>query len=739
MDCEWAAVAEFSSENPNIAISPDQLSYVIYTSGSTGVPKGVMIPHKALVNHGLAITRAYELASTDKVLQFAALSFDVAAEEIYPTWLAGATLVLRPEDMLTSFATFERFVAEQEVTVLNLPAAFWQEWVSELERTPNLSVPDSVRLVVTGSEKVSGAKLKQWQTLVPQHVRWLNAYGPTEATITSTIFDPMVATGEVDTAVPIGRPIDNTQVYLLDAQLQPVPIGVSGELYLGGVGLARGYLHQPQLTAQSFVPNPLADVADDSLYKTGDLARYLADGNIEFLGRTDHQVKVRGFRIELGEIETALNAQASVAACVVDVRDDGQGNGRLVGYIIAADASFDREQVRAALNARLPDYMVPTEYVLLDTFPLAPSGKIDRRALPMPDFSVAKTNEVVPARTELEAQLVQIWEELLKVSPIGITDNYFELGGQSLLAMRLVARIKEETGQKLPLATLFAAPTIVALARALTAGMDGETADLQVETDYKPWVIPIQPEGTKRPFFHMGGSALLYNLARYLGDDQPLFGILEQDLDGDDPLYVTVEDIVPHCIAGIRSVQPEGPYILGGLCFGAIVSLEVARALQAQGEDVALIVMIDSYAPGVPIFASEQPAENSSKRIFQQSPGVLFDKVKRKAWRKSWKYIHAVYKKIGRPMPLRFRDIEEANTIANDQYVANEYDGDAVLFQVVSPHERVIMDDSMMGWRDYIHGSVELYQVSGGHLSVYDEPYVQALSEHIRVCIDSFD
>ena len=268
LDSEWDKVAAECSENLSNIVTPEGLAYVIYTSGSTGKPKGVMIPHLALVNHGLAIARYYDLQAEDNILQFAALSFDVAAEELFPTWLSGATVVLRPESVLTSFAAFHDFVDAHAISVVNLPAAYWQEWVSELSRS-DTAVPESIRLVVTGSEKVSAEKLTRWLQLAPDHVRWMNAYGPTEATITSTIYEPDRAVKTVSAAVPIGSPIDNLQVYLLDQQMQPVPVGVAGELHLGGVGLARGYLNRPNLTDEKFVPNPFSNGSNGRLYKTG--------------------------------------------------------------------------------------------------------------------------------------------------------------------------------------------------------------------------------------------------------------------------------------------------------------------------------------------------------------------------------------------------------------------------------------------------------------------------------------
>ena len=426
---------------------------------------------------GWRLRAKYELQEKDNVLQFAALSFDVAAEELFPTWLSGATVVLRPERILTSFADFHQFIEALNISVLNLPAAYWQAWVSELERTAT-AVPATVRLVVTGSEKVATDTLVRWQQLAPADVRWLNAYGPTEATITSTIYEPDGAVETVSTAVPIGTPIDNLQAYLLDKQMQPVPVGVAGELYLGGMGLARGYLNRPDLTNEKFIPNPFVTDAEARLYKTGDLGRYLADGNIEFLGRADHQVKIRGFRIELGEIEAALLAQDGIAAGVVAVWTDGDGNGRLVAYIITT-TPIDETDLQTNLKTQLPEYMVPAYIVTLDALPMTPSGKIDRQALPPPGITQESNKPTVAlAETETEMNLVRIWEEILNVQPIGIEDNYFDLGGHSLLAMRMVAHIREALGVAVTVADIFTTLTIAQLAQKIDAERDVPFIDL---------------------------------------------------------------------------------------------------------------------------------------------------------------------------------------------------------------------------------------------------------------------
>ena len=656
LDRDWGLVTDRPVTNPPNQATPANLTYVIYTSGSTGQPKGVAITHQALVNHGLGVGRVYELSPADRVLQFAALSFDLATEEIFASWLAGATVVLRNEAILSSFTALHEFIESQQLTVVNLPAAYWSEWVAFLAHDETRRLPASLRLVLAGSEKVPADKLARWQALVGDQVRWLNGYGPTEATITSSLYEPKQKAQSPGTAVPIGRPIQNLRFYVLDDQLAPTPIGIPGELHIGGAGLARGYLNQPELTAAKFIPDPFDDQPGARLYKSGDLARFLPDGNIEYLGRIDSQVKIRGFRIELGEIEAALAAQPAISAAVVQVWPDAAGNNQLVAYYLVDESQADPggEHLCRALAGNLPAYMVPVACQRLATLPMTPSGKINRRALPPVELSGGRRQrEYVAPRTELEKKLVASWETILKTSPVSIHDNFFELGGNSLLSIRLFARIEALTGRKLQLTTLFQAPTVAQLAAALNA-----SATVTAPPAMKRWVIPVKPAGNRIPFFHMGGATVLRQLVKYVHPDQPVYGILEQDLSSDKPLYTDVPAIVDHCLAGIRSVQPTGPYMIGGLCFGGLVALELGRKLRAAGEEVWLVLMIDSFAPDAISPRVNEDGTNIQLSLKLQyhldmflywGPSYIWSRIRKQFWRRNWRRLQNLYIRLGAP------------------------------------------------------------------------------------------
>ncbi|HYP25734.1 MAG TPA: amino acid adenylation domain-containing protein, partial [Blastocatellia bacterium] len=466
LDEEWGKIGRHSDSNPRSSVSPENLAYVLYTSGSTGVPKGVLVPHRALVNHSLAVACAYDLQPCDRVLQFASIGFDVAAEEIYPTWSAGAAVFLRDDDAAGSPLDLLKYIEQENLTVINLPSSYWHELVAEMSRE-GVGAPGSMRLMIVGSERVLPEKYAQWRSLAGDSVRLCNAYGPTEATITTTIHTARESDSSPRASLSIGRPIANARVYLLDAYMQPAPPGIPGELYIGGEGLARGYRGRADLTASSFVPDPFSDEPGARLYRTGDRARYLPDGGIEFLGRTDQQVKVRGFRIEPGEVEAALALHPMVREAAVVARDDAVGGARLVGYVmLGPDAALDSKAIRDYLKERLPDYMVPSRIIALAEFPRTPSGKVDRRALYSVESDEADRARVVaPPRNPIEEMLLDIWREVLGLRDIGISDNFFELGGHSLLAMRLISKMREAFEVEMRLRSLFDSPTVEALSK----------------------------------------------------------------------------------------------------------------------------------------------------------------------------------------------------------------------------------------------------------------------------------
>jgi amino acid adenylation domain-containing protein len=463
LDDDEACWGDQPAGNPaveTIGLNAQHLAYVIYTSGSTGTPKGAQVAHASLVNYALAAAATYALTGADRVLQSSSISFDIAVDEIFATLACGATLVLAPWPRLPSIAEFNALITRRELTVLNLPTAYWHEWMAATH-SDSAPLPGSLRLVVVGGEAASPSHLRQWRSVAGERVAWINCYGPTETTAGVTF-------GRVgaDEPMHIGSPIANTRLYVLDAWGQPVPVGVSGEIHIGGVQVARGYLNRPDITAERFVPDPYASEPGSRMYKTGDLGRWCPDGTIEFLGRNDHQVKIRGFRIELGEIEAALRSHPEVREAVVLARKDAPGDKRLVAYVVG-DAV--QEALRKHLGARLPEYMVPAAYVTLNALPLTPNGKLDRRALPAPEADAFGARAYEAPQGEVERTLARIWSELLGIERIGRHDHFFALGGHSLLAVQLSSRIRAALGLEVPLAELFAQPTLAGFAQRVAA------------------------------------------------------------------------------------------------------------------------------------------------------------------------------------------------------------------------------------------------------------------------------
>ncbi|WP_373534966.1 amino acid adenylation domain-containing protein [Microcoleus sp.] len=619
LDSEWPKIAVHSKENPSIPVKPKNLAYVIYTSGSTGKPKGVLIQHESLVNYTTVATAEYRIQKCDRILQFSSISFDVSAEEIYTSLTSGATLVLRTDSMLDSLEGFLQKCKNWEITVMALPTAYWHELTAFLSQK-TVALPPSLRLIIIGGEKALVDRLKTWLECVGERVRLVNNYGPTEATVGATIYDLSVADTTLK-ELPIGRPLGNVQTYILDGNRQPVPIGIPGELHIGGAGLARGYLNRPELTSERFIRNPFSESATERLYKTGDLARYLNDGNIEYLDRIDDQVKIRGFRIELGEIEAVLAKHPNVRSVTAIDREDAPGNKRLVAYLVSnlipervpyhsecqleldgntitihtqdistggvglvgvpaiergksvgvqmqlpgeseprwlsgtvvwsrppqagirfhltpseqaqieqsVDYQLDTQDLwktlqrtvtrnlRHYLKQKLPDYMIPSAFVLMKALPLTPNGKIDRRALPAPDnFHNEQEDQFVGPGTPTEAKLAAIWVQVLGLEKVGINDNFFELGGHSLQAVSLVSKLSVEMNLKVSVKLLFEHPTIAKLAKAIEPLFTTEPSvnpkELQTEVE-KPMTASLPKITDSSPFFKLEQRSLLSLLA----------------------------------------------------------------------------------------------------------------------------------------------------------------------------------------------------------------------------------
>jgi amino acid adenylation domain-containing protein len=722
-------VSHTNGGNPVSNVSPENLAYVIYTSGSTGQPKGALLQHRGLCNLCQVYIRDFEITPESRVLQFFSLSFDGSVADSFPSLVAGAALVIAKQEALLPGPGLIRLLRDQAITVAYLPPAV-------LAALPDDELP-SLKTLISAGESCSREIAARWS---PGR-RFFNAYGPTEATVAASHY--LVTETPKDNLVPIGRPIANTQLYLLDSRLRPVPVGVPGELHVGGVGLARGYLNRPELTAEKFIAirelenSPLlqsfgfAQGKSPILYKTGDLARYRPDGNIEFLGRMDHQVKIRGFRIEPGEIEAVLKRHPALQDAVV-VAKESRGEKRLVAYVVPKEEGGPGiEELRGFLQAKLPAYMTPAAFVSLAALPLNPNGKVDRKALPASDSDrpdLAKT--FVAPRDALELQLSRIWEDILGVQPVGVTDDFFELGGHSLLAVRLAAQVRQQLGRDLQLMTLFQNTTVEQLASALRRDQPGPSS-----------LVEIQPRGAKRPLFFIhpsGGSVHWYaDLARRLGKDQPFYGLQARGVNGDQEIHTRIEEMAACYAAAIRAAQPEGPYQLGSWSMGVIIAFETAQQIRAEGQEVSLLAMLDQgpFTPGEPpedgaaylaeVFGKHVPV--AVDRLRQMEPEAQVAHVLAEA-----KRVKFVYPDITLEQFSRFVHILKTHTEAWRQYEPQSYPGRVTLFRSAEQTEA-----GDLGWGRFALGGVEIHEVAGDHLSMIHEPDVRDLAEKLKGCLEA--
>lgn len=753
IDTDWDKIAECSNENIRQEVRPDNLVYVIYTSGSTGKPKGVEIMHQGLTNYLYWCLQTYCLEQQKGALLHSSIGFDATITALFTPLLGGQTVFL--------------VSADQEIDAL-ATALLTCDNFSLVKLTPaHLKLLDSLisikqlthkqLIFVIGGEALTKDSVFPWVIHAPD-TRLINEYGPTETVVGCCVYEvrPHEPLSDV---VPIGRPIINTQLYILDAHLQPVPIGVPGELYIGGAGLARGYLNRPELTQEKFIPNPFDQFNHSKLYKTGDLARYQADGNIDFLGRIDNQVKIRGFRIELEEIEAAIALHPQIQQTVVIVREDNPGDQRLVAYIVTRPAqTVTIEEIRRFLKPKLPEYMIPGALVVLQTFPLTPNGKIDHRALPEPIQvrEAATTATFVAPRDSRELQLARIWEKVLGVKGISIHDNFFDLGGQSLLAARLFAEVNEIFQRKLTLSTIFQAPTIEKLAKVLSP------------REYLPnssYLVPIQPLGSKVPFFCIHGAQgevlFLRSLANHLGSDQPFYGIRSPGQNGEIAPLTCIEEMAKLYIEEIKTIQPQGPYLLGGYSFGGLVAFEMAQQLQKQGQEVSLLALLDCYAPGS---LRRLPLVNRGLKHFRNflaiGPDYIFKKLKTLRIKSLYRlfkgeimknnYFHYLtstkyfYNLINEFPNYTVQDLElwenlyKANLQARANYMPSVYAGKITVFRVViDPSKDFYQPVASCGWSELSNQGVELHDCTGDHYSFIEEPYVQDLAKKLQACLIS--
>jgi amino acid adenylation domain-containing protein len=721
LDQQAAILDLFEAEPMQTAVTPENLAYVIYTSGSTGKPKGVEIEHRSLINHSWSIADIYSLTSHDRMLQSASISFDVAGEQIYPVLLRGGTVVIRPDNLLESFDRFTGFVEAQQITTLVLPTAFWHEWVAELAATQR-SVPLTLRLLAVGTEKVLANRLEQWQGLSKGRIAFFQGYGPTETTITCTIYRH---DNRTRAAIPVGRPLPNTQAYILDPQLQPVPIGIVGELYIGGAGLARGYHRQHELSDRQFIAHPFRPNA--RLYKTGDFAYFEPNGDIVFCDRRDQQIKLNGFRIEVSEIEAVLNANPNVKQAVVQSHHV-KGKQILVAYVVTSEPN-SITQLQHQLAQKLPHYMLPAAIVLLNQFPKLPNGKIDRAALQFQAQQVGN-RQVASPRDKIEHQLLQIWQEILELEEIDIHDNFFTIGGNSLTSVRLADRIQTVFRSNLPLTTVFQFPSIAQFAEIL------RRSDVTIAAQS---IVALQPSGERQPLFLFQGIDLYRSLAMHLDRDQPVYGLAHEM---SQQAFDSIAALAAHYLQEVRTVQPQGPYLLGGASLGGMIALEVAQQLQAAGETVALLALFDTSAPGA-----------FWRKTWQQRLlGHLYN-LSHFGWHYARKKMVEKLDRVacqliqqGRPRDNTdaYRFVRKTYAQLSANYQPKAYQGSVTLFLATdrSAIKDTVCDpalveiDPLFGWGKVAIEGVEVYEIAGDHLGILKAPQVERLASQLQVCID---
>jgi amino acid adenylation domain-containing protein len=725
VDGDWTTIAQQPNTNLNLPLTAQTLAYVLYTSGSTGNPKGVMIEHRGLLNHATAIAQEFEITAGDRMLQFSNIGFDIIVEELYSTLISGATLVLRPEAIASSTQAFWQFVTAQKITILDLPTAFWHELVNGLV-TLNQTIPATVRLVCVGGEKASRQSYQQWRSIVPTQVRWINTYGPTETTVTATWFDPVragfdPAAGEI----PIGRALPNVTTYVLDPQQQPVAIGQPGELCIGGAGLARGYLNMPERTSAKFI-----DHAYGRLYRTGDQVRQRPDGDLEFVGRMDFQVKIRGFRIELCEIDTRLEQLPEVQQGVVIARERS-GVKYLVAYVVPVQGQDPTpKDLIQGLRQHLPNYMIPSQWVLLDRLPLTANGKVDRASLPEPNLTEPPI-DVEPPKGALEGELVKLWSELLGQT-VAVTDNFFELGGHSLLVARLCDRIEQQLDQRISPMVLFQYPTLRQLSQYLHQGGQATPVD--------DCAVVIQAgDAGRSPLFAIHvlgeGARFFRPLGQHLGADWPIYGLSAQLLGQNAPKN-RVEDLAAYYVEQMCRLQPEGPYYLTGMSYGGIIAYEMARQLEQQGRTVALLGLLDTYGPNPETLPSKDRMLAHWQQFQQRGLGYLGEKVLGFVTSRRDRLViacghAAIAAGLKVSYELQYKVVLADNLAADAAYVPQAYGGRLCLFRAMGDvfYSQEYLAAGL-GWRSLV-GDLVIYDIPGNHMAIVEEPHARILADRM--------
>jgi len=755
LDIENESIARQNTLKSLCPVSPNDPAYVMYTSGTTGKPKGIIGTHRGAINRFAWMWQTYPFEEGEVCCQKTSVSFVDSIWELLGPLLQGIPTVIIPELIVRDTEQFVNRLAINEISRIVLVPS---QLKVILDTYPDLKhrLP-KLRTWISSGETLPVDMVQKFHEATPNSIL-LNLYGSTEVAADVTYYDTAHLTKEHST-VPIGRPIANTTIYLLDENKNLVPVGVSAEIYVGGDGLALGYLNHPELTNEAFIQNPFHDDPNGRLYRTGDIGRFLPDGNIELIGRHDNQVKIRGYRVELQEIEAVLTEYPSIKQAVVlylvdssiSLLPSNRSENILVAYVVKHQAtSLKVDELRDLLNQKLPSYMIPSIFIQVEDIPLTTSGKTDRRALlRQKGTKLQRSKEPEPARDAIEHQLVEIWEDILGLKVIGLHDDFFDIGGHSLLAIRLFSRIEAVLGVKLPIATIFHSPTVKKLAKAIR--QEGYSSD---------WfsLVPLQAEGSKPPLFLIhgfGGGVLGYGeLARLLETDQPVYGVPAKGYEDGEQPHTSIKEMAAEYIRVLRTVQPTGPYYLAGYSYGGVVAFEMANQLHTQKEQTALLVNMLGYAPNSP--NSKIHPKNVAffiKNCWYWLNDYFARPDRKGQFLRTFAWMKMAYQKVfhkddqpaiqsiidnivGDPKELSEQELilMKAHVKAIMDYEPSVYPGNLTLFRV-----RTLAlshwSDPQMGWGPLVAGGLEIREVPGAHYNILEPPHVEAVSQQLKECL----
>ncbi|MGD8823018.1 MAG: amino acid adenylation domain-containing protein, partial [Anaerolineales bacterium] len=730
LDSEADRIAAMPDENPKVNVKPDNLAYVIYTSGSTGQPKGALIAHSNVIQLFEGSEESCRFGPDDTWALFHSFTFDFSVWELFGALFYGGRLIVIPVSMRRSLDTYFKKVVFKRLTILAMiPPLFFE--AALMPQFFDRLAGSKLRHIFLGGDVLDVSKLAPFfQRDGAKPIRITNVYGPTETTVFVTWHE--VSRKDLDQASGsiIGRPLDGASIFIFDSHLNLLPVGVPGEIVVGGLGVSRGYLNRPELDHQRFIEHPLDPRPDSRFYRTGDVGRIRADGELEYLGRQDDQVKIRGFRVETGEIEVVLAQHEAVQGCVVKVGKEHQADETLWAYVAPKEGmSLTKQDLESYLGSQLPEYMLPNRYFILDKIPLTSTGKIDRSALSGGAYEeLSDSGGYVAPRDPLESQIAAIWEQILGVQPVGRNDNFFDLGGHSLLALQLLSALRIATGVDLSVAALFQAPTVAKQARLIK------------KREWKPSglaLIPIQEGGRGKPIFFVhwaGGSVLVYRkLIQLLDPTLRIYGLQAYGMDRSVRPHTRIEQMAAHYVSEIRELQPKGPYYLAGASMGGSIAFEMARQLRDDGEEVGLVALFDTIGgPNLGTLPLRERvqlhADNIRER--QSALGYLWERTVIRLRR----MLYAAVIGLGIPLPHRMWNLKETTYYAFKHYRPGVYSGNVVLFRATERGPG-IPKSAFLGWEKVVSGGISIVDVPGKHSTVLSEPGVRVVAKNLDVLL----